>query len=71
MAMPPPGMVTMVDASKVRRKRHPGRCYRKAGFRHASYAKSGLLVFQMLPAGMPEAGLAPGGQPLLFTGAAS
>jgi hypothetical protein len=27
------GMVTFIDASSVRRKRDPGRCYRKAGFK--------------------------------------
>src|SRR5580693_9386649 len=41
------GMVTFVDATKVRRKRDPGRCYRKAGFRHAGYTQAGLHVFQM------------------------
>lgn len=29
---PPPGLVTFVDQDKVRHKRDPGRCYRKAGF---------------------------------------
>ena len=28
-------MITFVDADKVRRKRDPGRCYIKAGFRFA------------------------------------
>lgn len=49
------GMVTFVDASKVRRKRDPGRCYRKAGFKHVGFTKGGLWAFQMLPAEMPKA----------------
>jgi hypothetical protein len=48
------GMVTFVDASKVRRKRDPGRCYRRAGFRHVGFTKGGLWAFQLLPAEMPE-----------------
>jgi hypothetical protein len=46
-------MVTFVDAEKVRRKRDPGRCYRKAGFRHVGFTKGGLWTFQMLPSDMP------------------
>lgn len=43
---PPPeqGMITFVDASKTRRKRDPGRCFRKAGFKHAGYTKGGLVA---------------------------
>jgi hypothetical protein len=52
--VPPLGMVTFVDAAKTRRKRDPGRCYRKAGFRHVGFTKGGLWAFQMLPADMPE-----------------
>lgn len=47
------GMVTFVDPSKVRRKRDPGRCYRRAGFAHVGHTRKGLLAFQMLPAEMP------------------
>jgi hypothetical protein len=47
------GMVTMIDLSKTRRKRDPGRCYRKAGFVPAGYTKGGLLVLQLLPDAMP------------------
>lgn len=47
------GMVTFVDASKVRHKRDPGRCYRKAGFRHVGFTKGGLWAFQLLPQDMP------------------
>ena len=52
--VPDLGMVTMVDPGKVRRKRDPGRCYRKAGFRLVGTTKGGLLVFQMLADEMPE-----------------
>ena len=48
------GIVSFVDASKVIHKRDPGRCYRKAGFKHAGFTKSGLWVFQMLPDEMPD-----------------
>lgn len=48
------GLVTFVDASKTRRKRDPGRCYRKAGFRHVGFTKGGLWAFQMLPEDMPQ-----------------
>ncbi len=54
-AVPDLGMVSFVDASKTRRKRDPGRCYRKAGFRHVGFTKGGLYAFQMLPAEMPDA----------------
>ncbi len=48
------GIVTFVDAGKVRHKRDPGRCYRKAGFHHVGFTKGGLHAFQLLPAEMPE-----------------
>lgn len=64
------GMVSFVDASKVRHKRDPGRCYTRAGFKPArcpkhpelqpecaachSRTEAGLLAFQMLPHDMPE-----------------
>jgi hypothetical protein len=49
------GMVTFVDASKVIRKRDPGRCYVKAGFRRVGFTGGGLVALQMLPEDMPEA----------------
>ncbi|MGW4467507.1 hypothetical protein [Micromonospora sp. NPDC004704] len=52
--VPALGMVTFVDAAKTRRKRDPGRCYRRAGFRHVGFTKAGLWVLQMLPADMPN-----------------
>lgn len=48
------GMITFVDAEKTRRKRDPGRCYRRAGFKHVGFTKGGLWAFQMLPDAMPE-----------------
>lgn len=52
--VPPLGMVTFVDADKTRRKRDPGRCYVKAGFRRVGFTKGGLVALQLLPAEMPE-----------------
>ncbi|MBO0887481.1 hypothetical protein J2P12_00110 [Candidatus Bathyarchaeota archaeon] len=50
------GMVTFIDAEKVRHKRDPGRCYVKAGFtRLDKLTKGGLIVMQMLPGSMPSA----------------
>lgn len=54
-AVPALGMITFVDAAKVRAKRDPGRCYRRAGFRHVGFTKGGLWAFQMLPGEMPSA----------------
>ena len=60
------GMVTFVDADKVRRKRDPGRCYRRAGFRHVGFTAGGLWAFQLRPGEMPPARAAdpPGPGPL-------
>jgi hypothetical protein len=70
MVAPELGMITFIDTRYVRRKRDPGRCYRRAGFVPAkcpihdvkddmcdachSRTKGGLLALQMLPADMPE-----------------
>ncbi|MFH1486645.1 MAG: hypothetical protein ABIH46_11285 [Chloroflexota bacterium] len=51
--VPTLGMVTFVDANKVRHKRDPGRCFRKAGFVDCGKTKSGLWALQLLPACMP------------------
>ena len=48
------GMVTFVDRDKIKHKRDPGRCYKKAGFRHVGETKAGLLALQMVPDAMPE-----------------
>lgn len=47
------GMVTFVDATKVRRKRDPGRCYLKAGFKNVGHTQGGLVVLQLKPDDMP------------------
>lgn len=52
--VPALGIVSFVDASKTRHKRDPGRCYRKAGWRHVGFTQGGLWVFQQLPDEMPE-----------------
>lgn len=64
------GMVTFVDAGKVRHKRDPGRCYRKAGFTHVGYTEGGLHAFRMDPASMPEAAPPRYAQLTLLDGAA-
>jgi hypothetical protein len=48
------GMVTFVDAGKVRRKRDPGRCYVRAGFERVGHTQGGLVALQMTPDRMPE-----------------
>lgn len=53
--VPDMGMVTFVDPKKVRHKRDPGRCFKKAGFRLVGMTKvKKLLAFQMLPHEMPD-----------------
>jgi hypothetical protein len=47
------GMVTFVDAEKVRRKRDPGRCFLRAGFVRVGMTAGGLLALQLLPGAMP------------------
>ena len=48
------GMITFVDAAKVRRKRDAGRCFRRAGFQPCGHTKGGLVALQLLPADMPD-----------------
>lgn len=63
------GMITFVDASKVRRKRDPGRCFLRAGFRAVGRTKTrGFLAFQLLPEGMPDAAPCAGTQEALSVG---
>lgn len=47
------GIVSFVDADKTRRKRDPGRCYRRAGWKHVGFTKGGLWAFQQIPDDMP------------------
>lgn len=61
---PAGGMVTFVDESKTRRKRDPGRCFRRVGFHVSGSAPCcagkpertidrGLLVLHLAPDAMP------------------
>ena len=51
---PAGGMITFVDETKIRRKRDPGRCFRRAGFIPVGRTKDkDLVVLQLLPAAMP------------------
>ncbi len=53
---PPGGILTFVDEKKVRRKRDPGRCFRRAGFEVVGRTKDkNLVVLQLLPDKMPQA----------------
>lgn len=65
---PPPrdGMITFVDAGKTRKKRDPGRCYRRAGFKHIGFTKGGLYVLQMSAEDMPASCAAVGATENLF-----
>lgn len=64
--LPPLGIVTFVDPTQTRRKRDPGRCYRRAGWTHVGETKGGLVALQLLPADFPAA-RAPAEEPDLFT----
>lgn len=68
--LPDLGMVSFVDAAKTRRKRDPGRCYRRAGWTHVGFTKGGLWAFQLRPEDWPPAEYASGAQPDLFAWAA-
>ncbi len=59
---PPLGFITFVDASQTCRKRDPGRCYRRAGWKPCGKTKGGLFALQQLPAEMPDAILLAGSQ---------
>ena len=63
---PPLGMITFVDASKTKRKRDPGRCFRKAGFVEVGRTKvHGLIALQLRPEDMPPMAPATGTQEIL------
>jgi hypothetical protein len=60
-AIPELGVVSFVDAAKTRRKRDPGRCYRRAGWSHVGFTKDEhLYVFQQLP----DEPIDPGSEPM-------
>lgn len=42
-------LYTYVDATKVRHKRDPGRCFIRAGFKQCGVSKSGKLIFEAFP----------------------
>lgn len=48
-----PPLTTEVDPEKTRRKRDPGRCFRRAGWRHVRTSR-GLYVFEAPPLGQVE-----------------
>lgn len=48
------GLVTFVDAGKVRHKRDPGRCYKHAGFERDGQTEGGLIAWRLQPERMPE-----------------
>jgi len=53
--LPALGIVSFVNAAKTRRKRDPGRCYRRAGWTHVGFTKGGLWAFQLQREDFPEA----------------
>lgn len=66
--VPDLGFVSFVDEGEVRAKRDPGRCYRRAGWRHVGFTKTEhLWVFQQLPGEMPPAAPVPCSQMELFS----
>ena len=60
---PDDGMITFIDAGKVRHKRDPGRCFRRAGFVPAGETAAGLLIMRLPAEAMPAPEKA-GGQQL-------
>jgi hypothetical protein len=64
--VPDLGMVTFVDADKTRRKRDPGRCFRRAGWKHVGFTKGGLWALQLTPGSMPDPREAIGTQSVLW-----
>ena len=51
----PHGFVTFVDGTKVKHKRDPGRCFKKAGWTllKERTKEEGLFVYQLKPCDMP------------------
>lgn len=54
--VPKLGMITFVDASKLRAKDESevGRCYLEAGFYYCGFSKDGKYAFQLRPQDMPS-----------------
>ena len=63
---PVEGMVTFIDASKVRHKRDPGRCFLKAGFKRVGYTKGGLVALLLSSEDMPDPRAPQGTQEVLL-----
>lgn len=59
-------MVSFVDRDKTRRKRDPGRCFRRAGFQPDGETKGGLVALRLPPEAMPEPKAPIGSQVALF-----
>lgn len=51
--LPAAGLVTFVDPSRTRRKRDPGRCFRRAGFAPAGHTRGGLVALRLSPDAFP------------------
>lgn len=49
-----PRHFTYVDPGQVRRKRDPGRCFRRAGWRPCGTSQRGLLLLEMYPEWVPQ-----------------
>lgn len=64
---PEQGFVTFVDATAVRHKRDPGRCYLRAGWRRAGATRSGKVALVLDPSSFPDAE-APIGGAVQFAG---
>jgi hypothetical protein len=52
-------LFTYVDASQVRHKRDPGRCFLRAGFRYCGLTKSGKRILECVQSTSPEASVTP------------
>lgn len=59
-------MVTFVDATRVRRKRDPGRCFRRAGFVDVGGTKGGLAALGLPVDACPAAAAPIGSQTEMF-----
>lgn len=66
---PEQGFITFVDRAKTRSKKHPGYCYRMAGWREVGKTKGGLVALQLPPENLP-APEAPNGATLTLGSAA-
>jgi hypothetical protein len=61
------GMITFIDPDAVRRKRDPGRCFRRAGFKPVGFTKEeGLVALQLDVCDMPTPEAPFGSQQPLF-----